>query len=262
MIYIHLIRHGKTIGNVKKQYIGSTDESLCPEGIEELVQKKARGIYPIPEEMEPVIYSSPMRRCIETAKVLYPGFHIESIDGFQETDFGPFERKNYEQLCKLPEYREWIDSQGEIICAGMEKRSSFQKRCVEAFDALIRKIDMDSMDMDSMDMDSMDVDSKASNCETVDFMEDKQKSAFGDRHFVLVVHGGTIMALMQELGMEDSDTYKSEGHIRDFYRYQRENGCGITCSLVIDSSIDLHNSLGKYAGKKAKIRLKWEGNIG
>ena len=252
MIYIHLIRHGKTIGNVKKQYIGSTDESLCPEGIEELVQKKARGIYPIPEEMEPVIYSSPMRRCIETAKVLYPGFHIESIDGFQETDFGPFERKNYEQLCKLPEYREWIDSQGEMICVGMEKRSSFQKRCVEAFDALIRKIDMDSMDMDS----------KAASCKTVDFMEDKQKSAFGDRHFVLVVHGGTIMALMQELGMEDSDTYKSEGHIRDFYRYQRENGCGITCSLVIDSSIDLHNSLGKYAGKKAKIRLKWEGNIG
>ena len=252
MIYIHLIRHGKTIGNVKKQYIGSTDESLCPEGIEELVQKKARGIYPIPEEMEPVIYSSPMRRCIETAKVLYPGFHIESIDGFQETDFGPFERKNYEQLCKLPEYREWIDSQGEMICVGMEKRSSFQKRCVEAFDALIRKIDMDSMDMDS----------KAASCKTVDFMEDKQKSAFGDRHFVLVVHGGTIMALMQELGMEDSDTYKSEGHIRDFYRYQRENGCGITCSLVIDSSIDLHNRLGKYAGKKAKIRLKWEGNIG
>ena len=96
VIYIHLIRHGKTIGNVKKQYIGSTDESLCPEGIEELVQKKARGIYPLPEEIEPMIYSSPMRRCIETAKVLYPGFHIESIDGFQETDFGPFERKNYE----------------------------------------------------------------------------------------------------------------------------------------------------------------------
>ena len=257
MIYIHLIRHGKTSGNIKRQYIGSSDESLCPEGIEELVQKKARGIYPLPEEMEPVIYSSPMRRCIETAKVLYPGFHIESIDGFQETDFGPFERKNYEQLCGLPEYREWIDSQGEIICAGMEKRSSFQKRCAETFETFIRKIDMDSMDMDSMD-----VDSKASNCETVDFMEDKQKSAFGDRHFVLVVHGGTIMALMQELGMEDSDTYKSEGHIRDFYRYQRENGCGITCSLVIDSSIDLQNNLGKYAGKKAKIRLKWEGNIG
>ena len=261
MIYIHLIRHGKTIGNVKKQYIGSTDESLCPEGIEELEQKKARGIYPTSEEIEPVIYSSPMRRCIETAKVLYPGFHIESIDGLQETDFGPFERKNYEQLCELPEYREWIDSQGEIICADMEKRSSFQKRCAEAFDVFIRKIDMDP---------------KAANCETVYFMEDKQKRAFGDRHFVLVVHGGTIMALMQELGMEDSDMLdsgmagsgmgdsdmlnsriansdicKSEGQSRDFYCYQRENGCGITCSLHI---------IREYGVEK--IRLKWEGNIG
>ena len=34
MIKIALIRHSKTKGNIEKRYIGSTDESLCKEGID------------------------------------------------------------------------------------------------------------------------------------------------------------------------------------------------------------------------------------
>ena len=49
------IRHGQTPGNAKKQYIGSTDESLSEEGKSILKAKH----YPIVEQL----IVSPMKRC-------------------------------------------------------------------------------------------------------------------------------------------------------------------------------------------------------
>ena len=46
MIQLYLIRHSMTAGNLKKRYIGRTDESLCPEGIvllEKYIQKYISG---------------------------------------------------------------------------------------------------------------------------------------------------------------------------------------------------------------------------
>ena len=37
---IYLIRHGETKGNLKKKYIGRTDEKLCREGRIKLENKK------------------------------------------------------------------------------------------------------------------------------------------------------------------------------------------------------------------------------
>ena len=66
-----LIRHGQTQGNRERRYIGCrTDEPLCPEGIAQLQNRH----YP------PVsrVFVSPMRRCVETANLLYPGFRRPS----------------------------------------------------------------------------------------------------------------------------------------------------------------------------------------
>ena len=41
---IYLIRHSMTKGNKEKRYIGTTDESLCLEGIQLLEERK--GMYP------------------------------------------------------------------------------------------------------------------------------------------------------------------------------------------------------------------------
>ena len=40
---IYLIRHGETKGNLKKKYIGRTDEKLCSEGRIKLENKKDKG---------------------------------------------------------------------------------------------------------------------------------------------------------------------------------------------------------------------------
>ena len=41
-----LIRHGATLGNQKKRYIGITDEALCDTGIEKLLKNVHKDIYP------------------------------------------------------------------------------------------------------------------------------------------------------------------------------------------------------------------------
>ena len=61
-----------TEGNRHQRYIGVTDEPLCPEGIKRL-KKMA---YPKPQ----TIFVSPLRRCQETAGILFPGQRVRIID--------------------------------------------------------------------------------------------------------------------------------------------------------------------------------------
>ena len=93
-----LIRHGLTEGNLQKRYVGCrTDEPLCPEGIRQLKQ------HPYPAVQR--VYTSPMRRCLETAAVLYPGLSPQIIPDFRECDFGAFEYRNYAELNGLEDYQ-------------------------------------------------------------------------------------------------------------------------------------------------------------
>lgn len=124
-----LIRHGKTQGNLEGRYIGCrTDEGLCPEGRRQL----GPGKYPPVER----IYVSPLRRCLETAEMLYPGVPVEIIPDFRECDFGEFENLNYSQLNGRADYQAWIDSGGEAPFPGGESREAFARRCVAAFEGL------------------------------------------------------------------------------------------------------------------------------
>ncbi len=82
-----LIRHSKTAGNLKGRYIGTTDEPLCEEGIRLLEGKT----YPTAE----LVYVSPMKRCRETASLIYPTLTQREEPLLRECDFGDFENKNY-----------------------------------------------------------------------------------------------------------------------------------------------------------------------
>ena len=86
-----LIRHGATPANRECRYLGKTDESLSEEGKNELINNKNMQMYP---EIS-YVFTSPMKRCIETAKLLYPEAEKAEILQWEEMDFGEFERKNY-----------------------------------------------------------------------------------------------------------------------------------------------------------------------
>ena len=56
-----LLRHSITPGNLKKQYVGITDQPLAPEG-EALAREKRKDMPPVE-----ALWISPMLRCRQTA---------------------------------------------------------------------------------------------------------------------------------------------------------------------------------------------------
>ena len=122
---IYLIRHGKTKGNLEERYIGRTDEPLCEAGRENL--KKYQ--YPQVE----MVFTSPMKRCMQTAETIYPGQQYQCIEELRESDFGAFEGHTYKELSGDVRYQAWIDSNGTLPFPGGESREAFQERCREGF---------------------------------------------------------------------------------------------------------------------------------
>lgn len=127
---IVFIRHGLTAGNLEKRYIGSTDEPLCPEGIAQLKVMK----YP----QCGVLICSPMKRCIESAEILFPGQGYITDEKLRECDFGDFEGKNYTELADDMHYQNWINSGGTMPFPDGESPEAFRKRCNSAFESIIR----------------------------------------------------------------------------------------------------------------------------
>ena len=128
-----LIRHGMTQGNIERRYIGScTDEDLCAEGIAQLKTQPYPGA--------DMVFVSPLKRCIQTAEIVYPGKQLQIVDDLRECDFGEFEGRNYEQLKNNPAYQEWLDSGGEQPFPGGESRKKFSARCVKAFEQIIHDL--------------------------------------------------------------------------------------------------------------------------
>lgn len=176
MLKILLIRHSMTAGNKLGRYIGSrTDEPLCQEGIRLLAQFS----YP-PAQL---VFVSPMCRCRETARILFPGTEKEEEVLLKECDFGIFENKNYQELSGNPEYQAWIDSNGTLPFPGGESHEMFQKRCVRGF---IRCV---------------------GQC-----LEE------GIRTAAFVVHGGTIMSILSACA--DTDRNYFDWQVKNAQGYQ------------------------------------------
>ncbi len=176
------IRHGLCAGNLEKRYVGVTDEPLCGLGREKLLQQKERGYYTPAKR----VYASPMKRCLETAALLYPmevGKHIV-IPEFAECDFGRFEGKNYgelmkdEQCCRL--YQRWIDSGGSLPFPEGESREGFQERSIQGFRRLL----------------------------AMERQEECAERTCGDEEtIVCIVHGGTIMAVLSAFAEPRKDYF-------------------------------------------------------
>ena len=167
-VKLNLIRHAKTDGNLEGRYVGKTDEGLAEEGVEQLKEFVAKGLYP---EVQSV-FVSPMKRCKQTARIIYPKANPQIIVGLEETDFGIFEYKNYEELMHDSFYQEWIDSNGTLPIPGAENPGHMRIRLRRAFGKMMQA------------------------CE-----EQHIESA------ACIVHGGVIMEIMQAFGYPKKDYY-------------------------------------------------------
>ena len=201
MAELYLIRHGKTYGNTLGRYIGITDEELCLEGREELAALRESGQY---RSIRPdLVYVSPLRRCRQTAELLFPGVPQEICRDFRECDFGEFENKNYKELSGNPAYQAWVDSGGTLPFPGGESREAFQERCRAEFARVLRA---------------------------------RRKQAGSNT--VFVVHGGTIMSILSAYAAPEGKLPRQilpgqapsgqapQGAADPFYRWQVKNGEG------------------------------------
>ena len=159
-----ILRHGKTEANFEKRYIGSrTDIPLSEEGIS-LVEDAASHIRQVAGE-DIFLVSSPMKRTVQTAEIIFPSEELLLLEGLTEIDFGDFEGKNYEELKDNPDYQRWIDSNGTMPFPNGEDRAGFIDRSVAEFYEIL--------------------------------------SLSGGRTPVVICHGGNIMAIMSHLTGKD-----------------------------------------------------------
>ena len=111
-----------------------------------------------------------MKRCVETAKIIFPDKKIIVHDEFNEMNFGDFEGKNFEELADNFYYQKWLKNGGNIAFPNGEEPADFKKRCCDEFQKIV--------------------------CENVEF----SKIGF-------VLHGGVIMAIMEKFAIPPRNFY-------------------------------------------------------
>ena len=157
-IKIYLIRHGLFQGGSEDRYIGQTDVPLTREGREQLKNMAEDYGYPQAD----VVISSPLKRCLETAEIIYPGKEPIILQGLAEYDFGAFEGRTAAELMAKEDFVEWLKGGEDAGARDGETNGEFKKRICDTFVALVEGV-----------------------------MEANVNSA------AVITHGGVIMALMQ-----------------------------------------------------------------
>ena len=134
-------------------------------------------VYPEPE----ALFVSPLLRCRETAEILFPDNEGEIIEELAECDFGEFENKNYKELSDNPHYQRWVDSNGTLPFPGGESKEQCRDRNLDGLEKIINIC-----------------------------LKNKIQEA------AAVVHGGTIMNIMEAYGEPK----------KSFYDWHAGNGQG------------------------------------
>ena len=166
---IHLIRHGLAEGSAEGQYIGHTDVPLTTQGMKQLRQMKQDFEYPAAQ----AVLSSPLDRCLQTAKILYPDLQPLIFDNLIEYDFGEFEGMTADELKGEPEFAEWLMGGADAEAPFGESNAAFQKRVTRAFYDIVNGI------------------IKA-----------------GTDSVAIITHGGVIMTIMQAFAIPEAPMHR------------------------------------------------------
>lgn len=162
---IYLIRNGLTQGALEGRYIGHTDESLCDEGKKQLVELSTTGYYPDVE----AVFSSPLKRCTETASIIYPDKTPILLDELTECNFGEFEGMTADELSDNEDFKNWLRGGNDATPPFGESNGKFSTRICNGF---------------------------------IKIIEGLLKT--GTRECAIITHGGIIMSLLAAFGLPEA----------------------------------------------------------
>lgn len=166
---IHFIRHGDIADTLKGQYIGTTDVPLSEQGIRNIKEYDSKYIYPGTQ----VVFTSPLKRCTETAKLIYPQQNPLVIDQLAECSFGDWEGKTAEELKNDTTFQDWLAGKSGSKPPHGESGAEFTERVCLVFEQIVDGL------------------MKTNNTEAV-----------------IVTHGGVIMTLLSVYGLPQAKPFE------------------------------------------------------
>lgn len=127
---IYLIRHGRTTANEQKRYSGKQDVLLSESGEKELrnIKNELSHLDGLP------VFTSTLTRTMQTKEILFPSSVVKGkLPFMNETNFGEFEGKTYNDLKNDPNYRNWLTEIETAKPKGGESYQEFKRRVVPYF---------------------------------------------------------------------------------------------------------------------------------
>lgn len=130
---IHFIRHGAIEDTLNGAYIGTTDVSLSDEGKRQLKLLDHNMDYPYAQ----VLFTSPLKRCKETSKIIYSHLEPIVIDQLIECNFGEWEGKTADDLSDDPDFSKWLAGDSTIKPPRGESNDDFTRRICLMFENIV-----------------------------------------------------------------------------------------------------------------------------
>ena len=113
---IHLIRHGAIDETLSGKYIGTTNPPLSDKGRMGLKKLAFEREYPD----VPVVFTSPLKRCTETCKILFPNLTPLVIANLDDADF-----------------QKWLAGDNSVKPPRGESNADFVRRVCKIFESMV-----------------------------------------------------------------------------------------------------------------------------
>lgn len=165
---IHFIRHGEIAETKNGAYIGVTDVSLSEKGRAELKKLDERFRYPY----APVLFSGPLKRCLETCGIIYPQSKPIIVNELSEMNFGLWEGKTAEELKDDETFKKWLSGDNSAMPPMGESSADFTRRICLMFQKIVDGL-----------------------------------ISTGNTEAVIVTHGGVIMTLLAVYGLPQAKPF-------------------------------------------------------
>ncbi len=166
---IHFIRHGSIDETLSGKYIGTTDVPLSDKGKTALRKLDYDYSYPGAQ----ALFTSPLKRCTQTAQLLYPDLKPLVIANLSECNFGEWEGKTADELKNDEDFQKWLAGDNSVKPPRGESNADFVRRICLMFESIV---------------------------------EGLMKT--GVTESVIITHGGVIMTLLAVYGLPQAKPFE------------------------------------------------------